>query len=156
MNHEGINYNNFESPEQEEPMSNTNENENKKNVFNYDKNRINPIEEEFQDQVSLFPILAAFKNYTPQKENFSDAPVELQNKIKINEEIDKTNININEEEVKTEVKKEDKEIKERIETKEEQTYKEDKFNVINKKPKKKKKAFWKRKLKKKRKNKKIR
>ena len=133
MNHEGINYNNFESQEQNEPMSNTKENENKKNVFNYDKNRINPIEEEFQEQVSLFPILAAFKNYTPQKENFSDAPVELQNKIKINEEIDKTNININEEEVKTEVKKEDKENKERYENKEEQTNKENKFNVINKK-----------------------
>ena len=133
MNHEGINYNNFESQEQNEPMSNTKENENKKNVFNYDKNRINPIEEEFQEQVSLFPILAAFKNYTPQKENFSDAPEELQNKIKINEEIDKTNININEEEIKTEVKKEDKEIKERIETKEEQTNKEDESNVINKK-----------------------
>lgn len=133
MNHEGIIYNNFESQEQNEPISNTNEDENKKNVFNYDRNRINPFEEEFQDQVSLFPILDAFKIYKSQKENFSDIPVEIKDKIKINEEVDKTNININEEEVKTEIKKEDKEIKERIESKEEQTNKEDKSNVINKK-----------------------
>ena len=62
MDHEGIIYKGFLSQEQNEAIFNTNEDENTNYVFNYNKNRIIPIEEEFQRQDSLFHILDAFNN----------------------------------------------------------------------------------------------